>query len=155
MTFVLFKNVQRILTRLLPAHSHLCYEERLEKLNLTTLGLLYRRHRIDMIQAFKVIHNIDDIQMYRLFEFSDSQTRNWKKKNLELLNLLELTYFVSEWWTNGMIWQKILWIHQLCLVSKLCFINTWGNKIPNRRYLLTDSHLYNIYSMDIKESIFL
>ena len=72
------ENVQRRLTRLLPELSDLSYEERLKKLNLTTLH--YRRHRMDLIQVFKIISNIDDIQMDGLFELSDSQTRGHNKK---------------------------------------------------------------------------
>ena len=35
---------------------------------------------MDMILVLKIIHNIDDIQMDGLFEFSDSQTRGHNKK---------------------------------------------------------------------------
>ena len=35
---------------------------------------------MDMIQVFKIVHNIDDISMNRLFEFSDTQTRGNSKK---------------------------------------------------------------------------
>ena len=37
------------------------YEERLMELNLSTLE--YRRRRYDIIQVFKIIHEIDDIDM--------------------------------------------------------------------------------------------
>ena len=63
------ENVQRRLTRLLPELSHLSYEEQLQTINLTTLH--YRRYRMDMIQVFKIINNIDDVKMDGLFEFSD------------------------------------------------------------------------------------
>ena len=58
--------------------SNLCYEERLKKLSLSTL--MYRRNRMDMIQVFKIVQNIDDISMNGLFEFSDTQTRGNSKK---------------------------------------------------------------------------
>lgn len=67
------ENVQRRITKVLPELSNLCYEERLQRLSLSTL--LYRRNRMDMIQVFKIAHNIDDISMNGLFEFSDTQTR--------------------------------------------------------------------------------
>ena len=35
---------------------------------------------MDLIPVFKIICNIDDIQMDGLFEFSDSQTRGHSKK---------------------------------------------------------------------------
>ena len=91
-------------TLLLPELSDLIYEERLKKLNLTTLQ--YRRHRMDMTQVFKIIDNIDDIQVDglqnglkdlralgffscllwpRVCESENSKISNWK--NLEPLNL--------------------------------------------------------------------
>ena len=72
------ENVQRRVTKILPELANLSYEERLQRLSLTTL--LYRRNRMDMIQVFKIIQNIDDISMDGLFEFSDSQTRGNSKK---------------------------------------------------------------------------
>ena len=55
----IIENTQRRATRLLPDLRHLCYERRLEALNLPTL--LYRRKRGDLIQVFKILHGIDDI----------------------------------------------------------------------------------------------
>ena len=72
------ENVQRRLTRLLPELFYLSYEERFKKLKLATLH--YRRHRMDLTQVFKIISNIDDIQMDGLFEISDSQTLGHNKK---------------------------------------------------------------------------
>ena len=72
------ENVQRRLTRLLPELSHLSYEERLRTLNLSTLH--YRRYRMDMIQVFKILNNIDDVKMEGMFEYSDLNTRGHSKK---------------------------------------------------------------------------
>ena len=72
------ENVQRRLTRLLPELAQFSYEDRLRMLNLTTLQ--YRRYRMDMIQVFKIIHNIDDVKMEDFFEFSDLNTRGHSKK---------------------------------------------------------------------------
>ena len=72
------ENVQRRLTRLLPELSHLSYEERLRELNLTTLH--YRRYRMDMIQVFKILNNIDDVKMDGMFEYSEINTRGHSKK---------------------------------------------------------------------------
>ena len=38
---------------------------------------------MDMIQVFKIVHNIDDISMDSLFEFSDTQTQGNSKKLLK------------------------------------------------------------------------
>ena len=35
---------------------------------------------MDMIQVFKIIHNIDDVKMEDFFEFSDLNTRGHSKK---------------------------------------------------------------------------
>ena len=67
------ENVQRRLTKILPELCHISYEEKLRKLNLTKLN--YRRHRMDMIQTFKIIIKIDDLKMEGRFEFSDSNAR--------------------------------------------------------------------------------
>ena len=47
---------------------------------IKSYNINYRRHRMDMTQVCKIKHNIDDIQMDGLFEFSDSQTRDHIKK---------------------------------------------------------------------------
>ena len=72
------ENVQRRVTSLLPKLSHLSYEERLRALNLTTLH--YRRYRMDMIQVFEILNNIDDVKMEGMFEYSDLNTRGHSKK---------------------------------------------------------------------------
>ena len=51
--------VQRHATKLIPCLSHLSYEERLEKLNLTTLE--ESRPRGDMITVFKILNGFDKI----------------------------------------------------------------------------------------------
>ena len=93
------ENVQRRLTRLLPELSHLSYEERLETLSLTTLH--YMRYRIDMIQVFKIVNNIDDIQMDRLFECSDLIRHNKKLKKTRALKSFRMNSFcvraVNRW----------------------------------------------------------
>ena len=71
------ENVQRGLTRLFPELSDLSYEELFKKLNLTTLH--YRRHRMDIIQVFKIIQLL---MIFRWMDFLNSltQTRGHNKK---------------------------------------------------------------------------
>jgi len=69
----IIENVQRRATRMIPDLKGLSYEERLSRLNLPTLE--YRRKRGDLIQLFKIIHRIDDIDCNSLFSFSDNQGR--------------------------------------------------------------------------------
>jgi hypothetical protein len=53
------EKVQKRATKLLSSNKGLTYEDRLKKLNLPTL--VYRRHRGDMIETFKIIHGIYNV----------------------------------------------------------------------------------------------
>ena len=66
----MLENAQRMATRLVPELRGLSYRERLVKLNLSTLD--YRRKRFDIIQVFKIIHKIDDIDMNFFFSFAEN-----------------------------------------------------------------------------------
>ena len=57
------ERVQRRATRLVTGLSHLSYPKRLEALNLPTLA--FRRKRADIIQAFKILKGIDQVQHNR------------------------------------------------------------------------------------------
>ena len=70
------ENAQRRATCLVPELHGMSYIERLIELNLSTLD--YRRKRYDIIQVFKIVHNIDDIDMNRfliLYRTVKSQSR--------------------------------------------------------------------------------
>ncbi|WAR18737.1 YWV1-like protein, partial [Mya arenaria] len=66
----IIENVQRRATRLVPELKGLTYEERLCELNLTTLE--YRRKRYDIIQVYKIVHNIDNIDINNFFTFAEN-----------------------------------------------------------------------------------
>ena len=53
------EKVQKRATKLLSSNKGLKYEDRLKKLNLPTL--VYRRHRGDMIETYKIIHGIYNV----------------------------------------------------------------------------------------------
>ena len=55
---IAFKNIQRRATKELPGTRDLSFIERLKLLKLPTLA--YRRLRGDMIEVYKIIHNIYD-----------------------------------------------------------------------------------------------
>ena len=57
--------VQRRATRMVPNLKNLNYHERLKKLNLYSLA--YRRRRGDLIQVFKLMHSIDNVDYSYLF----------------------------------------------------------------------------------------
>jgi ribonuclease P/MRP protein subunit RPP40 len=66
--------VQRRATRMVPGLKDMAYEDRLRKLNLPTLT--YRRHRGDVIHAYKYVHGIYNVPGSRLLQKSDlSNTR--------------------------------------------------------------------------------
>jgi hypothetical protein len=64
--------VQRRATKLVKDISHLNYVDRLRQLGLPTLK--YRRDINDMIQVYKAIHGIDDINWMSLFMLVPSTT---------------------------------------------------------------------------------
>ena len=70
---LLLENVQRRFTKIIPGLHHLPYEERLMRLNLTSLET--RRIRGDMIEVFKIIKGFEDIKASTFFIFSDGVTR--------------------------------------------------------------------------------
>ena len=64
------ENAQCRATRLVPEFCGLAYKERFIKLNIPTLD--YRRKRFDIIQVFKKVHKIDDIDMSTYFTFTEN-----------------------------------------------------------------------------------
>ena len=70
--------VQRRATRMVPNLKNLNYHERLKKLNLYSLA--YRRRRGDLIQVFKLMHSIDNVDYSCLFEINNTTTRGHKLK---------------------------------------------------------------------------
>ena len=56
-------------TKIIPSLADLPYTERLKELKLPTLS--YRRVRGDMIQVFKIMNGMTDMNKYDLFEMKD------------------------------------------------------------------------------------
>ena len=67
------ENLQRRATKIVPEIKDLSYEERLRELNLPTLE--YRRRRGDLIQMFKILHGIDDIDSSKLVTLNENTAR--------------------------------------------------------------------------------
>ena len=72
------EKVQRRATKLVPQLTELSYPERLRELNLTTL--YYRRKRTDMIQVYRIVHNVDKIDYDLFFIKNDNGTRGHDEK---------------------------------------------------------------------------
>ena len=66
----IIKNAQRRATRLVPEIREPSYQDRLAELNLPSMD--YRRKRFDMIQVFKIIHKIDDIEAGIFFDYAEN-----------------------------------------------------------------------------------
>ena len=65
---IIIENVQRRATRLVKSVQYLSYHARLRTLGLPSLE--YRRNRADMIQVYKLLHDIDDVDKNKLFTMS-------------------------------------------------------------------------------------
>ena len=88
--------VQRRATRMVPNLKNLNYHERLKKLNLYSLA--YRRRRGDLIQVFKLMHSIDNVDYSYLFEINNTTTRGHKLnlKNNSVKQTVGSTHFLRE-----------------------------------------------------------
>jgi len=60
------EKVQRRATKQIKGMKEKTYEERLKELKLPTLK--YRRRRADMLQTFRIMHGVDDIEPERIFQ---------------------------------------------------------------------------------------
>ena len=73
------EKVQRRAIKTLKGFREISYEERLKLLKLPSLK--YRRFRGDMIQAFKILKGIDDVNVK---DFYDLNTNNTRKNDIKL-----------------------------------------------------------------------
>ena len=71
---ILIEKVQRRATKILGEIKDESYTDRLKALNLPSLK--FRRLRGDLIQSYKIIHEIDNLNKDNFFKFSTSCTRN-------------------------------------------------------------------------------
>ena len=74
----LLESVQRRATKLVPELAHLPYPERLKSLKLPSL--VYRRHRGDMIQVYKYLNDVWEVDDDFLKLSSEERTRGHKHK---------------------------------------------------------------------------
>ncbi len=68
----LIEKVQRRATKSIPSLKELPYQDRLRRLGLPTLA--YRRLRGDLIQVYKIMHGLNDIDKEKLFHMADQET---------------------------------------------------------------------------------
>ena len=99
------ENVQRRATRYIPGLKGLPYEDRLKEINLPTLA--YRRYRGDMIETFKITHDLYDKEVTTDFlpMKKDKITRGHKYSLIKRdwnLNIRKnsFTYRIVDQWNN-------------------------------------------------------
>ena len=61
------ENVQRRVSKLVSNIKHLSYQERLKKLGQPSLE--YKRERADLIEVYKIMNNIDQVEKDKCFKF--------------------------------------------------------------------------------------
>ena len=66
------ENVQRTATKLVSTISHLIYQERLKCLGLPSLE--YRSEIADLVEVFKIMNDIDDVDKEKFFTVSTYTT---------------------------------------------------------------------------------
>ena len=66
---IALENVQRRATKLVKSIAYLSYSDRLRKLGLPSLE--HRRERADVIQVYKILHDIDKMDKSKLFTRSE------------------------------------------------------------------------------------
>ena len=97
------EKVQHRATKLVSSIAHLPYEERLKKLNLTTLA--YRRIRADVLQVYRIINKIDKLDFNMFFTLNTNTTRghSWKldkPRAYTKLRQLSFSYRVIDVWNS-------------------------------------------------------
>ena len=97
------EKVQARATKLIPSIRHMSYERRLTQLNLYSLEK--RRIRGQLIETFKILKGIENIDYRKLFTFSSNQTRsNGWKLDLKRFNTSQcgdfFTYKIASYWNK-------------------------------------------------------
>ena len=72
------EHIQRRATKMITGMSHLDYTSRLKALNLPSLE--YRRRFADMVQVYKIIYNLERIEIEQFFSYSTTMARGHSKK---------------------------------------------------------------------------
>ena len=96
----LIENVQRRASKQIPGLSHLSYEERLRTMKLPTLK--YRRYRGDMIELYKMTHDLYDKNAIRKFlDFRSSHSRGHQFNLFKHSFKKDVRKYSFKWWTTA------------------------------------------------------
>ncbi len=107
---ILLEKVQKRATKMVKDIQHLTYTDRLIALDLPTVK--YRQTRGDLIQTYKIIHNIDNIDSQNFFTMTNDNTR----RNGELKLYKEFAK------TNP----RCNFLSYIIIISNICCCYTYG-----------------------------
>ena len=96
----LIEDVQRRATKWLPGMKDLAYTDRLAKLKLPTL--IYRRHRGDMIEAYKILNNKYDSQLPKFLQIYNCNY-NTRGHQLKLVHQTYKTKVRENFFSNRIV----------------------------------------------------
>ncbi len=68
------EKIQARATKLIPEMRHLSYANRLQALGMSTLKA--RHIRLDLIQIYKILHGVDNVDYAKYFTYNANNTRN-------------------------------------------------------------------------------
>ena len=91
---ITLENVQRRVTRLVNSLSGRTYKDRLNTLVLPTLE--YRRLRADVIQVYKILNQIDQVDIDKFFNMSELSKRGNSLKIFKPRSRLKVRYSVFQ-----------------------------------------------------------
>ena len=97
------ENVQRRATKLINELKDKPYEDRLRALGLPSLK--YRRERGDLIQTYKIINKIDELNFSDFFEFNQNRTRGNTKINVKRTYSSARTHYYANRVVN--VWNSL------------------------------------------------
>ena len=95
------ERVQARATKLIPEIRHMSYENRLKILGMHTLKS--RRIRFDLVQTYKILHGVDNVDYTKYFELNNNHTRNngyklmVKMHNTNILGNFFMYRVVNNW----------------------------------------------------------
>lgn len=100
---ILLEGVQRRATKMVPGLDNLHYKDRLVALKLPSIK--YRQLRGDLIQTYKIIHEIDNVDSNNFFTFNNSSTRNsnlklYKERSNTKIRANFLPFRINNFWNN-------------------------------------------------------
>ena len=110
---IIIENVQRTATKLVKSISHLPYSERLKSLGLPSLE--YRRERADVVEVYKIMNQIDNIDTGIIFLhphcIQQREGIQWNYLKSSIDSSYDLTVLAFALWTHGIVYQIALLRH--------------------------------------------